>query len=126
MSPLKKIVLLVFGINLLLLLSSCETKLKFDKKIWCSYSDLGLHEERNKMVDDLLKNHQFNGMEVKDIQEFFGCIESIDTINKPFNIQYNAFTDYGWDIDPVHTKTLMIYLNNDLRVKSIKLLEWKK
>ena len=64
----------------MLLLSSCKTKLKFDKKVWCSYSDLGLHEERNQMVDDLLKNHQFKGKEINDIQEFFGCIESVDTL----------------------------------------------
>jgi hypothetical protein len=122
----KNKVSIIIGLNLLMFLSSCEQERKFDKKTWCSYSDLDLHEERNKMIDDLLENYDLKGMTTKDVQEFFGYIENIDTLNKPFNIQYNVFTDYGWDIDPVHTKTLMIYLNDDFKVKSVKLSEWKR
>lgn len=126
MRTLKNIVSIIIGLNLLMFLSSCEQEREFDKKTWCSYSDLDLHEERNKIIDDLLENYDLKGMTTKDVQEFFGCIENIDTLNKPFNIQYNVFTDYGWDIDPVHIKTLMIYLNDDFKVKSVKLSEWKR
>lgn len=111
---------------LFLVLNSCDHKLDFDKKRWCSESALEIYEERNRMMDDLMENHNLNGMTIDEVQTFFGCIDYLDTINKPFNIQYTVFMDYGWDIDPVHTKTLKIYLNSDFKVQSMKVLEWKK
>lgn len=108
-----------------LLVLSCEQHIKFDKKIWCSYNDLDLHEERNQMLKDLLENYDLKGKSIYEVELFFGCIESIDTINQPFNMQYNVYTNYGWDIDPVHTKTLMIFLDNKFKVKNVKISEWK-
>ncbi len=56
-----------------------------------------------------------------------------DLIGKPDNysnldsntIGYGIMEDYGWDIDAVETKTLMIKLTKDSLVLNYKIDHWK-
>ncbi|MEJ2104389.1 MAG: hypothetical protein P8X47_07420 [Ignavibacteriaceae bacterium] len=109
----------------LFLLSNCGVKqMKFDRQKWNKESD-GSYEYRENMVNDLIENHVRKGMTYKQL---------IDLIGKPGNygnldnntVAYGIMEDYGWDIDPVETKTLMIELTKDSLVKNYKVEAWKK
>ncbi|MBK9421262.1 MAG: hypothetical protein IPN44_09420 [Flavobacteriales bacterium] len=39
---------------------------------------------------------------------------------------YQVLVDYGWGIDPVHTKYLVLEFNQDSIVTKADLLEWKR
>jgi hypothetical protein len=42
------------------------------------------------------------------------------------NIGYKIDEDYGSDIDPIYTQTLLLHFNKDSTVKSFEVKEWKK
>jgi hypothetical protein len=44
-------------------------------------------------------------------------------IDSPY---YPIITDYGSDIDPIYTKSLVLYLNKDSIITHYKVEEWKK
>jgi len=41
-------------------------------------------------------------------------------------IYYLIENDYGWDIDPIYTKYLILTLNKDSCVINSKVYEWEK
>lgn len=119
---LKNIILLV---SLLVGLVSCrQTEITFDKELWGMSID-GFYKHREKMITDLLENRLSKGMTYQSV---------IDLLGKPANfanldsntIGYEVFVDYGWDIDPVETKTLLINFSSDSTILDIKLDHWKK
>ena len=88
--------------------------------------DLGLYPSRDKMLNDLLENYKIKDIPYSELIKLIGNPEYIDTTNSKVTLQYNILTDFGHDIDPVHTKTLEIELQTDSVVKDFKINEWKK
>jgi hypothetical protein len=116
-----------FSIILLLslILTACNTDEKFDKTKWLVQSDIGQYPNRNSMINDLLNNHHLKGLSYKKLIDLIG--EPAKNMTGENNeIYYQILTEYGSDIDPVNTKTLIIKLNNDSTIGDFKIDEWKK
>ncbi|WP_295650949.1 hypothetical protein [uncultured Mucilaginibacter sp.] len=109
-----------------LLLVSCgqyPPKIKFDRKLWDEKLDWD-YPNREFMIDDLVKNHRLKGLTYKQL---------VDSLGEPANfgdttniVSYEIITDFGSDIDPVHTKTLVIQMNKDSVTTGFKIEEWNK
>ncbi len=115
----------IFFILILFTISSCGIKeTKFDQNKWNKRID-GFYEYRENMVNDLIKNHLRKGMTYKQLTNLIGPPENYTDLDKN-TVIYNVMEDFGWDIDPVETKTLKIELINDSLVKNYKIEHWKK
>ena len=76
------------------------------------------------MIDDLVKNYQLIGKNYKELVDLLGKPQS--KIDNNLYVFYDIDVDYGWDIDPVYTKTLSIGFDKDTIVKSFEVQEWRK
>ena len=76
------------------------------------------------MVKDLLDNHKLTGRTKRSIIDLLGEADLIDSVEG--NVSYQVLLDFGWDIDPVHTKYLVFQFDEDSVVTRAELLEWKK
>jgi len=80
------------------------------------------YPKRKFMLNDLIENHQIKGLTYKQM---------VDSIGEPnidpgsYKAYYNIILNYGWDIDPVYTKDLVIQLDRDSVVTGFKVKEWK-
>jgi len=72
-----------------------------------------------------VKNHLRKGMTYKQLTDLIGSPENYADLDKN-TVIYGVMEDFGWDIDPVETKTLKIKLTNDSLVKDYKIELWKK
>ena len=98
---------------------------KFDKTAW-NYTGVDTgdpieYPNRDKMVNDLLENQKIKGLNKKQVFNLLG-----ETEIKNNRISYKILTDFGWDIDPIHTKYLEIKFNQEGIVKSVEIIEWEK
>ena len=119
-----KLIKNIFVISFLLLISSCGIKeIKFDKSKWNESFD-GFYKYRENMVSDLIDNHLQKGMTYKQVIDLIGKPENFGNL-KNNTIGYTIMEDYGWDIDPVETKTLIIEITKDSLVKNFKIEHWK-
>ena len=105
-------------------LFSCQRKEKFDKARWAEVGDAMTFPNRKYMIDDLIQNHQLKGKTYHDLVKLLGQPQS--EIDSTLQVFYDIDVDYGWDIDPVYTKTLSIVFDKDTIVKSFEVQEWKK
>jgi len=103
-------------------LASCDHQIKFDKNAWSTKNDIFPCECRERMMEDLTKNHKLVGLKNNELMKILGTPD----LKQDLNIQYNLVIDYGSDIDPIHTKTLLFKLNSDSTVKDYKISEWHK
>lgn len=103
---------------------SCHSKQKFDKIKWKEVGDLMTFPNRDAMVDDLSKNYDFKGKTFNDITNLLGQPQY--PLNNIMEIGYKIEEDYGNDIDPVFTKTLLIQFDKDTIFKTFEIKEWKK
>ncbi len=76
------------------------------------------------MVRDLMDYHLHIGMSYADVRELIGKPENYDNMKRDV-VAYEIMVDYGWDIDPVEGKTLVIQLSKDSTVMGYKLEHWK-
>lgn len=94
----------------------------FNKAAWADGDQGWGYPNRKYMLNDLLKNHQIKGLTYKQL---------IDSIGEPhldsgsYEAYYNIILDYGWDIDPVYSKNLILQLNRDSVVTGFEIKEWK-
>jgi hypothetical protein len=116
---------MIILLTLLAGLVSCkQTEIAFNKELWNMNID-GFYVHRDKMISDLLENKLSKEMTYQSV---------IDLLGKPANfanldsntIGYEVFVDYGWDIDPVETKTLIFNFSSDSMITDMKLKHWKK
>ena len=104
---------------------SCGTEqLEFEKSKWNESVD-GFYKYRESMSKDLMETHLKKGMTYQQLTDLIGKPENFANL-EPNTIGYTLMEDYGWDIDPVETKTLMIELTTDSLVKDYKIEHWKK
>lgn len=109
----------------ILFFSSCSfNQEKYNKQKWNLKDDVGYYSYRDPMLKDLLKNHKIKGLNITELETLFGKIE-IDSLNKK-EILFNIVVDFGWDIDPVYTKDLIIILDKNSIAKDYKIIEWNK
>lgn len=104
---------------LILLCFSCQQK--FNKRLWEYRDDMGMFPNRELMLDDVLKHVKIKGRSYKQIVTSLGETTGI-TDGK---LYYNIALDYGWDIDPLYSKDLIIYFNRDSVATGYKVQEWK-
>lgn len=112
-------------ILLFLLLTACDKDRKFEKTLWLNQSDVRQYPYRNNMCEDLVKNHKLRGLSYKQLVNLIGEPEKT-IIDEPNSIYYEILTEYGSDIDPIKTKTLIFKLNSDSTILDFKIEEWKK
>ena len=106
-------------------LSACGIdQLDFEKSKWNESVD-GFYKFRELMSSDLMENHLENGMTYQELTDLIGGPENFANL-KENSIGYTLMEDYGWDIDPVETKTLMIELTADSLVQDFNIKHWEK
>ena len=117
----------VFTYNNLILLtillwSSCNQQVKFDKNKWNEQIDpLFPSRYRAKMLNDLTVHNKLVGLNYRQLIESLGTPD-----NKDSNVaSYKIVVEYGSDIDPVYTKQLMLSYSKDSAITSFKIVEWK-
>jgi len=98
-------------------------EIKFNRAQWDD-GDIEIYPYRDAMLNDLLTTYHLKGMNYKQLTKLLGEPQrwEDDNIDSPY---YNIITDYGDDIDPVYTKTLIIYLNKDSIITNYKVQEQK-
>ncbi|WP_300662370.1 hypothetical protein [Fluviicola sp.] len=111
----------------LFLTASCSSGKKFNKTDWNHRMSEGYYDKREAMLEDLLMNHPLKGKNIRQLRQLFGSDDlEVFKYDHQWMIQMNIITDYGWDIDPVYTKDLFVYLDKDSVVTSLKVKEWHK
>lgn len=120
-----KITIKPFYITFLLLTILCcgHKDTVFDKAKWSQKID-GFYQYRDEIVEDLISNHLRKGMSYKELQNLLGEPENYTDLEEN-TIAYGIMEDYGWNIDPVETKTLRIELTEDSLVSGYKIIHWK-
>ena len=108
----------------LMTFTACHQKQKFDKTKWQEVGDLMTFPNRNAMVDDVVQNHNLKGKTLNDITGLLGQPQY--PLDSTMEIGYKIDENYGTDIDPIYTKTLLIQFDKDTTVKNVEIKEWKK
>ena len=103
---------------------SCQAKQKFDKVKWAEVGDLMTFPNRKLMIDDLTNNFELKGKRLKEITDLLGQPQG--KADRDLEIFYDVDVDYGNDIDPVYTKTLIFHFDKDSVVAVFEVKEWEK
>ncbi|HNU55537.1 MAG TPA: hypothetical protein PKN30_03035 [Flavobacteriales bacterium] len=111
-------------------LAGCDQNIPFEKSGWQKKFD-GDYPNRDAMVRDLMDHHKLTGLTTRAITELLGEEDRVELVERPKAegrnyMTYQVLEDFGWDIDPVHTKYLVLEFNQDSVVTKVDLLEWKK
>lgn len=124
---MKNRLLLIFALLLLISCDSIIPSAKFDRKRWDEKEDWD-YPYRNEMADDLVKHHKLKGLTYKQLIDSLGGAEEnmTDKNGVKDGVYYQLLMDFGSDIDPVHTRYLVIKLSKDSIVTGYKIEEWKK
>jgi hypothetical protein len=105
-------------------LCSCGTEqLNFEKSKWNESVD-GFYKYRKSMSKGLVDNHLEKGITYQQLTDLIRESENLDNL-KENTIGYTLMEDYGWHIDPVETKTLMVELTPNSLVQDFKVEHWK-
>lgn len=112
-------------------LTGCDRAVPFEKSGWQKKFD-GDYPNRDAMVQDLLDNHTtLVGLTTRSMTDLLGEEDRVDLVGKPKAegrkyMTYQVLEEFGWNIDPVHTKYLVLEYNEDSIVTKVDLLEWKQ
>ncbi|MFN8713854.1 MAG: hypothetical protein ACK5Z2_13490 [Bacteroidota bacterium] len=106
------------------LFAGCNHNIPFDKAGWIIQNDTGLYPNRDRMLDDLIKNQQLKGLTYRQLIDKIGEPEK-NVTGDSNTIYYNIITDYGSDIDPIYTKTFAVKFDGDSIVTDFKINEIK-
>ena len=122
---LSKVVLIVASSTLIIACGQDKQESKFNKGRWEEFndSDGGEYPYRDRMLNDLVKNHKLKDLTYQQL---------IDSLGAPGNfgdngntVRYEIITGFESDIDPTYGKNLNLTLGADSIVTSYKILEWK-
>lgn len=109
----------------LLFISACtryNPDINFNKKGWNEKDDWD-YPQREHMVADLMQHHQLKGLSYKQLIDSLGEPENFSDTG---DMHYQLLMDFGNDIDPVHTKYLVLKLNRDSVVTGFGVKERRK
>lgn len=111
---------IVFIFLLLQVIISCGSK--FDAEKWKIKSNEITYTYRSEMIDDLIENVQLKGLNPDQIINLLGEPDSVDDeIYLVF--YYTIEEEYGFDIDPIYLKYLVISFDKDGKVKGVEVTE---
>jgi len=99
---------------------------KFDKTEWRKVVDGFPPDCRRYMLDDLTSHHKLVGLKYSDLISLLGRPDYTDDFREDTTIAYDIIVDYGFDIDPVYTKTLQFQFSKDSVVTGFHIVESKK
>lgn len=114
----------IFVVTLLVHLVSCKDKsIQFNKAGWNTPCDgIPCPVLREKMLEDLLKNHKLIGLKYLQIISKLGNVDNHE--RTPSSImRYEIINEYTMG-DIVHIKALDLYYNRDSIVTSLKLVNY--
>ena len=106
------------------LLIAYKNEIKFDKVGWIVKGDLNSYPNRDRMLNDLIKNQKLKGLTYRQLIKNIGEPEKNMTGDR-YSIYYNIMTDYGLDIDPVYIKTLEFKFDKDSIITDYRINEIK-
>jgi len=104
--------------------TSCSKQIPFDKESWNTKDDI-FYNHREFMVEDLQQNYLKAKMHYNDVVKLLGTNGEYN-YSTDIQLHYEIFVDYGWDIDPVETKSLIINFLPDSTYVSSEIHHWKK
>jgi hypothetical protein len=104
---------------------SCKGEIKFDRAQCIVQDEIGQYQYRNQMLNDLMSTHKLKGLSFHELTELLGQPEK-NMKGDSNEIYYSIVTDYGHDIDPIHTKNLAIKIGNNSTVTDFRVDEWMK
>lgn len=111
----------IFIILIAITAVSCQSQ-NFDKVKWQTREDPAFPpSSREAMVNDLLSSNRLNDMKESQVIDLLGFPDYKDSST----LNYSIVVDYGFDIDPIYTKILRVYLDKDSSVRSVNIEEWK-
>ena len=86
---------------------------------------MGVYLYREEMLNDLMHHHQLKGLSYHEILNVLGKPEnrSHQSSNKIF---YNVIKEFGHDIVPSRTRSLVIMMNSDSVVTEIGIEEMRQ
>lgn len=114
----------LYLIFLSIFFTSCSKEILFNKENWNNGYD-GFYNHREFMIEDLQKNYLKSKMHYNDVIKLLGTNgEYHDSTDIQLN--YEIFVYYGWDINPVETKSLIINFLPDSTYISSEISHWKK
>lgn len=104
-----------------ILLFSCNNykrpdSIKFDRNEWSIENDGIMYPNRDRMLDDLLKNYKLKGITYNQLIETLGAEPDYDNI-------YEIVVYYQYDIDPQYVKVLEFTFDKDSSVVDWKVIE---
>ncbi|GAA6768629.1 hypothetical protein AAFH68_45850 [Flavobacterium sp. CGRL1] len=103
---------------------SCkQEQIKFNQRKWNTRNDID-YNHRGLMIEDLSKNYLKPGMKFAAIEKLLGRNELKE--KDSLQLHYEIFVDYGSDIDPIETKTLIVNFNSDSTLANIRVDHWEK
>ena len=104
---------------------SCNQEQKeFNQSQWKTRDDI-LYNHREGMIQDLQTNYLKKGMKLNDVESLLGENQLTGTEDS-LQLQYEIFVDYGFDIDPVETKFLVLNFNQDSTLINSYIHHWEK
>lgn len=111
-------------LSLSIMFISCQTEQKFDKIKWAEVADLMTFPNRKYMINDLVKNYKIKGESYIRIIDLLSQPQS--NMNHKHEVFYDIEVDYGFDIDPIYTKVLILQFSKDSIVQTFEVKEYKK
>lgn len=115
---------LSFFAIILIFISCKQEQIKFNQSKWNTRNDVD-YNHRELMIEDLSKNYLKPGIKLTETEKLLGRNELSDEKDS-LQLQYEIYTDYGIDIDPVETKTLIVNFNSDSTLVNIRVDHWEK
>lgn len=115
----------LYSFLILILLISCEQKqVKFEEKKWKTRNDIYCNH-REFMIQDLKENYLKPGIKYNDVKELLGGNYN-ERSEDSIQLQYEIYTDFGTDIDPVEIKTFILNFNSDSVLVNTRIDHWSK
>lgn len=108
------LILLVVASNNLM---SCQKEEKFDKTKWGIKTDIH-YDYRNSMLTDLLRNYAIIGLKRKELISLLGKPDL--TKQNGALLYYEIYVKYGFDVDPVYSRYLLIEMDKDSIITNVR------
>ena len=119
----KKKPIFVFLVSITLI--ACSNNKKFNKAQWLQIEDVQQYPYRQSMLKDLTTNYKLKGLTCEQLFDLIGEPQS-NLVGDSNEMDYQILTDYGSDIDPIHTITLAFTIDKDSIIIGHRIMEWKK
>jgi hypothetical protein len=108
-----------------ILLISCEQKqVKFEQDKWKTIDDIN-YNHREFMIQDLKEGYLKPGIKYIEVAKLLGENDN-ERSKDSIQLQYEIYTDFGTDIDPVETKTFIVNFTSDSIFVNTRIDHWKK